>query len=298
MLAVSGQLFGMEITSSGQTGLLRSFADPYPADVSAQMLLGGLVTSQGDLTLNADLARDTYGITGAGVKVGIISDSFDFLGGYAGGVSSGDLPGLSNPANILPVTILQDDFGIDEGRGMAEIIYDVAPGAELFFHAAFVGGNQAYLAGAIDNLVAAGVDAIVDDVGFLNEPYFQDGLIAQAVNRAHDAGVVYLSSAGNSSDQGYMGTFNAFDVGGGVSQHNFDLNNSEGGDTRLNISVPAGRQARVTIQWSDPYKSVGGPPGAKITDFDAGLWVFATESRVNTSTRTQKRNDPWELPFV
>ena len=48
-----------------------------------------------------------------------------------------------------------------------------------------------------------GADIIVDDVGYLTEPFFQDGVIAQAVNAAAKKGVIYFSSAGNSADAHY-----------------------------------------------------------------------------------------------
>src|SRR5262249_58666568 len=54
----------------------------------------GLVTSQGDRAMRADVARATFGVTGVGVKVGVLSDSFNCSGGggpkLAGG---GPLPG-------------------------------------------------------------------------------------------------------------------------------------------------------------------------------------------------------------
>ena len=52
----------------------------------------GSVTTQADHALAADATRSTYGVTGAGVKVGILSDSFNFLGGYNANIASGDLP--------------------------------------------------------------------------------------------------------------------------------------------------------------------------------------------------------------
>src|SRR4030095_14725870 len=87
----------------------------------------GSVTSQGDTTLRADIARNTYGFTGAGWKVAVLSDSFDTgTGSYSADISSGDLPS--------GVQVIQDSpGGTDEGRAMAQIVHDVAPGASLAF---------------------------------------------------------------------------------------------------------------------------------------------------------------------
>src|SRR6202043_2650670 len=40
-------------------------------------------------------------------------------------------------------------------------------------------------------------DAICDDVGYFDEPFFQTGIIGEGVNDVHAAGVSYFSSAGN-----------------------------------------------------------------------------------------------------
>jgi hypothetical protein len=68
-------------------------------------------------------------------------------------------------------------FG-DEGTAMLEIVHDVAPGASLLF--ATAGDSDAAMANSIDQLRLAGCDIIVDDVLFLSEPTFQDGIVARS----------------------------------------------------------------------------------------------------------------------
>ena len=85
----------------------------------------GDVTSQGDAAMRADIVRTAFGIDGTGVMVGTLSDSYNCLGGAAAGVASGDLPvGVNVLDELNPCT-----GATDEGRGMMEIIHDVAPGA-------------------------------------------------------------------------------------------------------------------------------------------------------------------------
>ena len=95
----------------------------------------GSVTSEGDTVMRADLVRAIpapLGVTGKGVKVGIISDS---LCDPATSINSGDLPAT--------ITIVNGQDGCtdpdvtDEGRALAEIIYDLAPGANLLFRTGF-----------------------------------------------------------------------------------------------------------------------------------------------------------------
>ncbi|MFC1823378.1 S8 family serine peptidase [Thermodesulfobacteriota bacterium] len=254
-------------------------------------LNAGLITSQGDLSppgtpggVSAAQARTAFGVNGSGIKIGVISDSFDKLGGLGTDITNGDLP--------VATTVVKDDLASgrsDEGRAMAQIVHDLAPGAEIYFHSAFnnTPGQQS-IADAIDALVAQNVDIIVDDVFNLTEPFFQDGVVAQAVDNAYSAGIGYFSSAGNQSDESYEGIFS--DSGGGIH----DFKTGGGVDQFLNISVPNNRQVRVAVEWDDPYLSVGAPGNA--LDFDVGLWDFATSTFVSTSLNDQQSGaDPWEI---
>jgi hypothetical protein len=163
----------------------------------------GLTTSQGDVSMRSDNVRTTLGYNGAGVTVGVLSDSYNYLGGASSDVSSGDLPGTGNPNGFTtPVNVLTDDGTTDEGRAMLQIIHDVAPGVTLAF--ATANGGQATFANNITSLrTTAGAKVIVDDVYYYAEPFFQDGVIAQAVDAAVAAGVPYFSAAGNQGQQSY-----------------------------------------------------------------------------------------------
>ena len=157
-------------------------------------------TSEGDVAHNAPLVR-AKGYTGTGVKVGVLSDSVDYLATVQ---STGDLPPT--------VTVLQDQTpgpGSGEGTAMLEIVYDLAPNSPLYFATAFNGA--ASFAANIIALKNAGCKVIVDDVGYFNESPFQDDVISQAVTTVTAAGVSYFSSAGNSGSlhAGTSGTYEA-----------------------------------------------------------------------------------------
>ncbi len=50
------------------------------------------------------------GFQGGGVRIGIISDSFNAKGEWDADVEAGDLPGPANPdGHTTPVTVLKDD---------------------------------------------------------------------------------------------------------------------------------------------------------------------------------------------
>ncbi|MGF1454528.1 MAG: cellulose binding domain-containing protein [Alphaproteobacteria bacterium] len=234
----------------------------------------GSVTSQDDIALLADIAREDLGFDGTGVTVGILSDSFDAsltaTTTYADDIASGDLPD-----DVLIIEDLPVGFSIDEGRGMAQLIADIAPGADLQFATAFTGA-----AGFANNILAlaeAGSDVIVDDIIYFFEPMFQDGIIAQAAAQVVEQGVPYFSSAGNNGIAGYQAPFRATEDaflssvvpfgtgidGTGTQFHDWDP--GEGVDTTLDIVIPAAPGGVLItdwfLQWTDPFLSAFDPFG-------------------------------------
>jgi hypothetical protein len=190
---------------NGDTALARSagraalVAQPGASAAAARCPSG--IVSEGDVQLKAAAARAASTVNGAGVKVGILSDSYNALGGAATDVANGELPGRVNPCGFTTdVQNLGDYKGpgsTDEGRAMAQIVHDLAPGATLAFHTAFNGEQD--FADGIRALRNAGATIILDDVSYDDEPMFQDGVIATAIDDVRAAGVTYFSSAANSN---------------------------------------------------------------------------------------------------
>lgn len=205
----------------------------------------GAVTSQGVNQHRINRINKMYNpniplmIDGTGMSVGVMSDSFDSQPSEEGGattaqadVASGDLPGLpggvppgpvnTNP-NTQPVVVLEDfnptPGATNEGRGMCQIVADIAPMARIGFATADTGevgfaNNIRALAGLSgftkDPSVQQGfkADVVCDDVSYLDEPMFQDGIIAQGVNDVVNAGVTYCSSAANNwGTDGYASVY-------------------------------------------------------------------------------------------
>lgn len=241
----------------------------------------GSVAGEAIEALAVDIASGLYGVDGSGLAIGILSDSFDCgaFGGlpgvpapnrYADDVASGDLP---------PGVIILEDIpcGTDEGRGMAQLVHDLAPGAQILFHTAF-SGEAGFAQGIID-LADAGADVIVDDVRYFAEPVYMDGIIAQAADEVYSRGIPYFSSAGNSANQGYEAPFNGsgigFDALGSqgaaylAELHDFDP--GPGVDLFSDVSISDGGSSAFVLQWDDPFASVTGTVGAD-SDFDFHLF--------------------------
>lgn len=255
------------------------------------------VISQGDTAQRSNIARKKYKVDGNGTKVGILSDSYNNLGTAHTGVLHGELPGPGNPFNFRkPVQVLEDldSGGTDEGRAMAEIVHDVAPGAQLAFHTADFG--QADFAQGIVQLSNAGCDVIADDVVYFAEPFFQDGIIAQAVDQVKKQGVTYFSSAGNESVRSYESdyhpsTVEALGPGNGTA-HNF----SGPGDAPRYfqpIYIPPGGTFISSFQWDQSSFSASGV-GCQ-SDLDAYLLDTAGNVVALGATDNLKSGDPIEV---
>jgi uncharacterized repeat protein (TIGR01451 family) len=287
LLAAITQSGGVIVSSVPQFGAIRARV-PLPLteqlagrpdvrfiSVASEMYRNtGSVDSEGDVTQTADLARATFGVNGAGVKVGVISDSVDHL---TQSQATGDLP--------PDVTILPGQSGVPgtgEGTAMLEIVHDLAPGASLYF--ATADGGPAAFAQNILNLRAAGCDIIVDDIFYFNEACFQDGVVASAVNTVTAGGGLYFSSAlnyGNKS-HGTSGTWEGDFLDGGaagppVNGRNGNIHDFGNGTLFDTVTVPG---ADAFLFWSDPLN-------ASTNDYDLFILDSTGATVLGASTTVQ-----------
>jgi hypothetical protein len=202
------------------------------------------------IALGADVATSLYGVTGADIKIGIISDSYNNDGLAAQDVANGYLPD--------DVTVLGDlpGGGADEGRAMLELAYQIAPGAQLYFDTGIT--SLADNAAAVAALQAAGCQIIVDDLGFnTEESFFQIGTsLDQAIIGAVNAGVDYFSAAGNDGKSYYQGAFAplpaSIDGIGPVTATDFG-----GGNAAQSVTIQPGANVNLTLQWAQPFATIG-----------------------------------------
>jgi uncharacterized repeat protein (TIGR01451 family) len=242
----------------------------------------GALTTEGDTTHRAAEARTFFGVNGAGVNVGVLSDSVDY---YQQSQASGDLPA---DLVILPG---QDGIpGSGEGTAMLEIVHDLVPGSGLYFATAF--GGVGGFAQNIINLQEAGCDVIVDDVFYFNESPFQDGPIAQAVNQVTAAGALFFSSAGNAGSvtKGTSGTWEGDFVDGGAVTTPVDgrggVVHSFGANAYNVITQPG---FAVTLFWADPL-------GQSTNDYDLFVLDESGQNIIDSSTTVQNgTQDPYEI---
>lgn len=259
---------------------------------------GGSVISEGLGQLRVGEAREAFDLRGRETTIGVLSDSYDaatepVATSAQQDVSTNDLPGLASSCagQQLPVHVLQDFSGGagesagDEGRAMLQILHDLAPHARLAFATAFE--SEESFAKNIEALAApeseggAGAEVIVDDVSYFEEPFFQDGPVAAAIDKVTSEGVTYLTAAGN--DNLFDGSGReiasweapAFRDSGACpaavaalkefhGSHCMDFDPGAGTDRTFGITVETGETLTLDLQWAEPWNGV-------LTDLDAVL---------------------------
>ncbi|MFN8128411.1 MAG: S8 family serine peptidase [Candidatus Nanopelagicales bacterium] len=269
-----------------------------PRPLTNAVCPSGTFVSEGVTQLKAALARSQFSVDGTGVTVGVMSDSYDRLGGAVTDVTNGELPGTTNPCgHTTPVgNLAEGPSGADEGRAMAQIVHDVAPGAKILFANAFSG--EPAFAQSIRDLAAQGADIIVDDITYYTEPMYQDGVVAKAVRDVTAQGVLYLSSAANSNfilSGSRVGSYEApafrpTTCPAGITSHYgstpvtcHDFDPGAGSDAQYNLSYSNAAYLTYSLGWSEPQNGVTDDLDLCLTD-TAGTTVYGCAETSNDLT--------------
>ena len=240
------------------------------------------VALQGDFVqYSAALRSANSTLTGSGITVGVLSDSFNCYSYYAAHGPAASTVGTvygyatngftatyadDQTSGALPSTVqvVQEatcaDYGApqqtpftDEGRAMLQTVHVVAPGASLAFRTAV--NSEADFANGIVALEQLGARVIADDIGYPDEPFFQDGEIAQAINQVAGDGVAYFSATGNDGRNSWESSSPVFATNSATSSNNVDFAGG-GGSLTLPVSIPAvppGEYVVLVLQWDQPF---------------------------------------------
>lgn len=211
----------------------------------------------------------TAGITGRGVKVGVLDRGFD---------AYQTLLGVDLPAQVTARSFIAgqeiDHTGSVHGSAVAEIIYDIAPDAELYLAAYDTDVEKRQ---AIDWLVSQGVRIISHSAGSVYGPMDGSGPDALLVDQLVNDGILWVNSAGNCGYTHYRGTFTDQD---GDGYHEFAP-----GDEMMEV-IPDGR-AIFVLNW-DEWRDTK-------SDFD--LYLMDKQGNVvasSTDVQGSPRDDPAE----
>jgi subtilisin family serine protease len=163
----------------------------------------GPVEGEGVDITDADVWHSA-GITGEGLRVAVLDLGF---AGYE------DLLGEE-----LPDEVVFEEFGWFygepevHGTACAEIVHEIAPGAELVF--ALYDGSDAAFGEAVDWLLDQDVDIISHSAGGLIGPRDGSEWDAQLVNDLAADGILWVNAAGNEALSHHRGSFSDTDGNG------------------------------------------------------------------------------------
>nr|WP_319537569.1 NosD domain-containing protein [uncultured Methanospirillum sp.] len=227
----------------------------------------GSVTTAGDEILKTDQLRNLTGGDGQGIRVGVISNGVKHL---ADAQKTGD---LSADVHVLKTGKM------DEGTAMLEIIHDLAPNASLYY--ADSGDNDLSFSEAIDSLVAAGCNIIVDDVGLLEIPYFEDGRSAVHLKEIllQHPDLLFVSAAGNNGQLHYQGMFT--DAGGGFNSFN--------GSPGIPVDMNSGGFMGTILEWDDSYEQRQNPYSLYLYDRQTGAEIAVSERTESGEKRSLEK---------
>ncbi len=174
------------------------------------------------------------GAQGQGVKVAVIDGGFK---------------GADKLSEDLPVRRWYRDYtgeGIyastsAHGTACAEVIYDVAPAAELYLYKV---ADEVDLENAKDRCIQNGVAVVNYSATWVNTGFGDGrGLICDIVNDAADHGILWVNAVGNYAQRHYAGFWHDSDAD---NRHNFAA-----GDDAVNFFAEVGDAIRVTLTWDD-----------------------------------------------
>ena len=237
-----------------------------------------------------DAVRSTYGVSGVGVTIDVISDGIFGLGDA---VTSGDLPAttlnrdgggtlVSTSGGVIAISFRADgdlEGGLGggtgaEGTAILEIVHDIAPGAQLRF-ANFQ--TELEFMAAVDFL-AANSDVVIDDIGFFTGHYDQTSPVstntADELNKPGNPIKGYYTSVGNQALLHYEGGFIPSVCGSDTCQvfsETADTTDALGIGAQIAnpVIVPDGGTVVVFLSWDDVF-------GTTTSDYD--LFLFQNDN--------------------
>ena len=158
-------------------------------------------------------------------------------------------------------------MGDKHGVAVAEIVKDMAPGAELFIATT---ATTAETQAAIDWFVQNGVHIVTRSLGApYDGPGDGTGPLDAVVDYAAARGITWFNSGGNDAAFGYGRYVDGVSPDGYV-----DFLNGPGVDTMLRIDPQGGGIAFDGIRWANDWYL----PASEITDYSVEIWQGSTKN--------------------
>ena len=183
---------------------------------------------------------------GKGVRIAIIDGGFQ---GYSTKLGT-DLPATVTVRNFVDnQSQAEVDGATRHGTACAEIVHDMAPLAELYLLKI---STDVDLNEAVNYAISQNVDIISTSLTFINvTPGDGTGRFAEMARNARDAGILWVTAAGNYRETHWSGAFTDAD-GDGLHEYASGVEaNVFGPGNNTAFLIPAGTVLTPSIRWSD-----------------------------------------------
>jgi subtilisin family serine protease len=207
------------------------------------------------------------GYTGSGTTVAVVDSGFS---GYAQRL------GTDLPAAVTTRSFRLDGLtsaGSGHGTAVAEIVHDVAPGADLILVSI---DNDLMFPSLVDFLISSGVDVVTMSIGWTNGPYDGSADITTEVERATAAGILWVNAAGNEAETHWAGS--------AIDADNDDSYEFPDGSEINGFTVPPGGRFSVDLAWTN-----------RNADLDLCLMEY-TGADANVARCAQTTQEPGNVP--
>ncbi|MBI1297210.1 S8 family serine peptidase [bacterium] len=232
----------------------------------------GVVSSEALSAFNVTNWR-RQGRTGRGVHVAVID------GGFAG---YKDLLGVELPESVNAVNFVDHgsadaiEGSTAHGTGVAEIVYDVAPGIELSLLRI---NTNIDLLEAVHWAIRNDVDVIATSIGWYNlGPGDGTGELADMVAMADAAGILWVTSAGNDRERHWGGLFVDND---GDTRHEYRPFTEVlifGPEPDKSYLIPSGYPIVLHLRWSD-WTNIDIDFNLTLMRYDGAQWQTVARSQ-------------------
>ncbi|MBN2240508.1 MAG: S8 family serine peptidase [Dehalococcoidales bacterium] len=226
--------------------------------------------SQGREKIEADDWYDE-GYNGSGVKIGILDIGFS---GW------NTLPSGELPADVSTnwSAFIGGPGNENHGTACAEIIHDIAPGAQLFL------ANYASSAekiAAVGWFITQGVDIISCSTSLpAYGPGDGTGILNDLVQTADTSGIIWVQSAGNYAEQHWWGDFDD-------PTTNRWLNFTDT-DESVDINASLNQEIQIRLNWNDPW-------GGSNNDYD--LFLYDKDGNIVSYSLRVQDGDANDTPY-
>jgi hypothetical protein len=222
------------------------------------------------------------GITGSGIKVGIIDGGFVGLTSRLGR----ELPASVHARcyreiGLYSSTARSCEAYSEHGTAVAETIADMAPGVSLYLADPV---SMQDLESTVAWMTSNGVKIINVSLGFAydgpGDSTSPPGSVYSVVNQAVKGGALWVNAAGNAGEDGWSGTWKDANANSLLDVSGTDESNS--------IALAAGESVLVTLRWNDTW-------GKSANDYD--LYVFGNSGSIPVGASEDPQNgtgDPVE----